>query len=105
METLVMVPLMLTLLTRSWRGAQVKTSTVTRPVTSTRLTLAILHSSVLGVQVLYKIVSKQLIYLLSPCHVVTLLQVYLLLITDGEEFLHLFRYLSSNFLTLHSSSS
>ena len=75
METLVMVPVMLTLLTRSWRGAQMDTI-ATRPETSTRLTLAILHSSVLGVQVLYKIVSKQLIYLLSPCHVVNLLQVY-----------------------------
>ena len=93
-ETILLVPVMLTLLTWSWGVAQVDNNMmVTRPLTNTRLTLAMLHTSVMGVQVLFKIISKQLIYLLSPCHVVTMLQIYILFISDNVKFLKLFRYI------------
>jgi len=36
------------------------------------------HTLILGIQLGYKVASKQLVYILSPCHVVTALQVYLM---------------------------
>jgi len=36
------------------------------------------HTLILGLQLGYKVASKQLVYILSPCHAVTALQVYLM---------------------------
>jgi len=36
------------------------------------------HTLILGLQLGYKVASRQLVYILSPCHAVTALQVYLL---------------------------
>jgi len=36
------------------------------------------HTLILGIQLGYKVTSRQLVYILSPCHAVTALQVYLL---------------------------
>merc|ERR1711990_67652 len=38
----------------------------------------VLHTLILGIQLGYKVASRQLVYILSPCHAVTALQVYLM---------------------------
>lgn len=38
----------------------------------------VVHTLILGLQLGYKVASRQLVYILSPCHAVTALQVYLL---------------------------
>merc|ERR1712130_386344 len=38
----------------------------------------VLHTLILGIQLGYKVASRQLVYILSPCHAVTTLQVFLM---------------------------
>merc|ERR1719244_419494 len=45
---------------------------------SVRQVMIVIFSLMLGIQLGYKLASKQLIYMLSPCHVVTALQIYLM---------------------------
>jgi len=48
-----------------------------RPSSLSQMAL-VAHTIILGVQLGYKVASRQLVYILSPCHAVTALQVYLL---------------------------
>ena len=89
-ETMVLIPLMIMIMIWSWRKCPQEKSGTMR-LSNTRLILAVALSLVIMVQIYYKISSKQLIYLLSPCHVVTMLQVYILLTTNIRCFIQLFR--------------
>lgn len=59
----------------------IKTYTLPAQVTSTRKdpvfkkVLLVVLSIVFGIEIVYKVVSRQLLYLLNPCHVCTILEV------------------------------
>ena len=69
-----------------------------------RKLLLIALSVVLGVELSYKLTTRSLIYLLNPCHVITIIQIYLLATEPSVTSLNVFRchlhYLFSPFLAI-----
>ncbi|CAJ0935518.1 unnamed protein product, partial [Mesorhabditis belari] len=81
LESLIFVPAASYLCYRLW--PYLDTNFTSEPKDSSRYWVLALYSLIFGAEITYKIISKTGIFLLNPCHVTTLMQLWLLC-SDGR---------------------
>ncbi|XP_018787758.1 PREDICTED: transmembrane protein 164 [Bactrocera latifrons] len=69
---------------------------INKPHSAIRLTLMLLMTFIFGVEMGFKFANKNMIYVLNPCHIQTLVQIYLLAAKPSKTTIALFRIQMNN---------